>query len=48
MAQGEPIDTSADDGAIMSGLMLCVIPVLIRYIVIRMQIVNCGVTGAIK
>ncbi len=39
---------SADYGTIMAGLLLCVIPILILYVVLQKQIINGVVTGAVK
>ena len=39
---------SADYGTIMAGLLLCVIPLLILYIVLQTQIINGVVAGAVK
>ena len=39
---------SADYGTIMAGLILCVIPVLILYLVLQKQIINGVVAGAVK
>ena len=39
---------SADYGTIMAGLLLCVIPLLILYIVLQKQIINGVVAGAVK
>lgn len=39
---------SADYGTIMAGLILCIIPVLILYLVLQKQIINGVVTGAVK
>ncbi|MGN0299300.1 MAG: carbohydrate ABC transporter permease [Lachnospiraceae bacterium] len=39
---------SADYGTIMAGLLLCVIPILILYIVLQKQIINGVVAGAVK
>lgn len=39
---------SADYGTIMAGLLLCVIPVLILYILLQKQIVSGVVAGAVK
>ena len=39
---------SADYGTIMAGLLLCVIPVLILYMVLQKQIINGVVAGAVK
>lgn len=39
---------SADYGTIMAGLLLCVIPILILYIVLQKQIISGVVAGAVK
>lgn len=39
---------SADYGTIMAGLLLCVIPILILYVVLQKQIINGAVAGAVK
>ena len=39
---------SADYGTIMAGLLLCVIPILIFYIVLQKQIIGGVVAGAVK
>ncbi len=39
---------SADYGTIMAGLLLCVIPILILYVILQKQIINGVVTGAVK
>lgn len=39
---------SADYGTIMAGLLLCVIPILILYIVLQKQIINGVIAGAVK
>ena len=39
---------SADYGTIMAGLLLCVIPILILYMVLQKQIINGVVSGAVK
>ena len=39
---------SADYGTIMAGLLLCVIPILILYIVLHKQIIGGVVAGAVK
>ena len=39
---------SADYGTIMAGLLLCVIPILILYIVLQKQIIDGVVAGAVK
>ncbi len=39
---------SADYGTIMAGLLLCVIPILILYIVLQRQIISGVVAGAVK
>lgn len=39
---------SADYGTIMAGLLLCVIPILILYVVLQKQIINGVVSGAVK
>ena len=39
---------SADYGTIMAGLLLCVIPILILYIVLQKQIIGGVVAGAVK
>lgn len=39
---------SADYGTIMAGLILCIIPVLILYLVLQKQIINGVVSGAVK
>ena len=39
---------SADYGTIMAGLLLCVAPILVLYVVIQKQIINGVVTGAVK
>ena len=39
---------SADYGTIMAGLLLCVIPILIVYMVLQKQIINGVVAGAVK
>ena len=39
---------SADYGTIMAGLLLCVIPILILYVVLQKQIINGVVAGAVK
>lgn len=39
---------SADYGTIMAGLLLCVIPILILYMVLQKQIINGVVAGAVK
>ena len=39
---------SADYGTIMAGLLLCVAPILVLYVVLQEQIINGVVTGAVK
>lgn len=39
---------SADYGTIMAGLLLCVLPILILYIVLQKQIISGVVAGAVK
>ena len=39
---------SADYGTIMAGLLLCVIPILVLYVVLQKQIINGVVAGAVK
>lgn len=39
---------SADYGTIMAGLLLCVIPILVLYIVLQKQIIGGVVAGAVK
>lgn len=39
---------SADYGTIMAGLLLCVIPILILYIILQRQIISGVVAGAVK
>lgn len=39
---------SADYGTIMAGLLLCVVPILILYMVLQKQIINGVVAGAVK
>ena len=39
---------SADYGTIMAGLLLCVIPVLVLYIILQKQIIGGVVAGAVK
>lgn len=39
---------SADYGTIMAGLLLCVIPILILYVVLQKQIIGGVVAGAVK
>ena len=39
---------SADYGTIMAGLLLCVAPILVLYVVLQKQIINGVVTGAVK
>ena len=39
---------SADYGTIMAGLLLCVLPILIRYVVLQKQIIGGVVAGAVK
>ncbi|MGN0483246.1 MAG: carbohydrate ABC transporter permease [Lachnospiraceae bacterium] len=39
---------SADYGTIMAGLLLCVIPILILYIILQKQIIGGVVAGAVK
>lgn len=39
---------SADYGTIMAGLLLCVIPILVLYIVLQKQIISGVVAGAVK
>lgn len=39
---------SADYGTIMAGLLLCVIPIMILYIVLQKQIISGVVAGAVK
>ncbi len=39
---------SADYGTIMVGLLLCVVPILILYVVLQKQIINGVVAGAVK
>ena len=39
---------SADYGTIMAGLLLCVAPILILYVVLQKQIINGVVAGAVK
>ncbi|MCI8526820.1 MAG: carbohydrate ABC transporter permease [Oscillospiraceae bacterium] len=39
---------SADYGTIMAGLLLCVVPILILYIVLQKQIIGGVVAGAVK
>ncbi len=39
---------SADYGTIMAGLLLCVIPILILYVLLQKQIINGVVAGAVK
>lgn len=39
---------SADYGTIMAGLLLCVIPILILYVILQKQIVGGVVAGAVK
>ncbi len=39
---------SADYGTIMAGLLLCVIPILLLYVILQKQIINGVVTGAVK
>lgn len=39
---------SADYGTIMAGLLLCVVPILILYIVLQKQIIKGVVSGAVK
>lgn len=39
---------SADYGTIMAGLLLCVIPILILYLVLQKQIISGVVAGAVK
>ena len=39
---------SADYGTIMAGLLLCVIPILILYVILQKQIIGGVVSGAVK
>lgn len=39
---------SADYGTIMAGLLLCVMPILLLYVILQKQIINGVVTGAVK
>ena len=39
---------SAEYGTIMAGLLLCVVPILILYVVLQKQIINGVVAGAVK
>ena len=39
---------SADYGTIMAGLLLCVIPILVLYVLLQKQIINGVVAGAVK
>ncbi|MCB7305301.1 carbohydrate ABC transporter permease [Bariatricus massiliensis] len=39
---------SADYGTIMAGLLLCVVPILILYIILQRQIISGVVAGAVK
>ena len=39
---------SADYGTIMAGLLLCVVPILVLYVVLQKQIINGVVAGAVK
>ena len=39
---------SADYGTIMAGLLLCVIPILVLYVVLQKQIIGGVVAGAVK
>lgn len=39
---------SADYGTIMAGLLLCVIPILVLYVVLQRQIISGVVAGAVK
>lgn len=39
---------SADYGTIMAGLLLCVVPILILYIILQKQIISGVVAGAVK
>lgn len=39
---------SADYGTIMAGLLLCVIPILVLYIILQRQIISGVVAGAVK
>lgn len=39
---------SADYGTIMAGLLLCVFPILILYLVLQKQIINGVIAGAVK
>ena len=39
---------SADYGTIMAGLLLCVIPIRVRYIILQKQIIGGVVAGAVK
>ena len=39
---------SADYGTIMAGLLLCVVPILILYVVLQKQIINGVANGAVK
>ena len=39
---------SADYGTIMAGLLLCVLPILILYVILQKQIIGGGVAGAVK
>lgn len=39
---------SADYGTIMAGLLLCVVPILILYVILQKQIINGVVAGAVK
>ena len=39
---------SADYGTIMAGLLLCVIPILVLYVVLQKQIISGVVAGAVK
>ena len=39
---------SADYGTIMAGLLLCVLPILILYLVLQKQIIGGVVAGAVK
>ncbi len=39
---------SADYGTIMAGLLLCVIPILILYVILQKQIISGVVAGAVK
>ena len=39
---------SADYGTIMAGLLLCVIPILVLYVILQKQIISGVVAGAVK